>query len=136
MLIRYSAIIGAAKIVWFHGSADGVSTAAAMKISRIASLKCRHRKRAVTSRIFREEQHDRRDLKDHDHPEDHVHVQIEGVLEAGHEAQAARTERREKRHHRREHHVVREEHAAERAEGRQRQERHDELLFFRVTRAR
>ena len=45
-------IMGAAKIVWFHGSSDGVRTAATMKMMRIAYWKFRHRKRAVTRRIF------------------------------------------------------------------------------------
>src|SRR6266487_2138272 len=52
MLIRYSPIIGAANIVWFHASADDVSRAAAMKMIRIAYLILRQRNRAVTSRIF------------------------------------------------------------------------------------
>ena len=36
MPIRYNASIGIAKIVMFHGSGDGVSTAATMKMMRIA----------------------------------------------------------------------------------------------------
>ncbi len=50
MLIRYSAIIGAANTVWFQGSADGVSTAATMKLTRTAYLTCRHSSPAVTRR--------------------------------------------------------------------------------------
>ena len=52
MLSRYSAIIGAAKMVWFHGSLDGVTTAAMMKMIRIAYFVLRHRNRAVTIPIL------------------------------------------------------------------------------------
>ena len=43
MLIRYNATIGAAKIVWVTMSPVGVITAAAMKISRKAYRKLRHK---------------------------------------------------------------------------------------------
>ena len=55
MLIRYSAIIGAANSVWFHGSADGVSTAAAMKISRIASLMAPQKTRSHQPHLGKEQ---------------------------------------------------------------------------------
>ena len=85
---------------------------------------------------LRQEEDQRRHLKDQDHPDHHALVEIEGVLEPRHEFDAGRVKRPEEGHRRRKEHVVAEQRAADRAERRQDDEGHREAFLLRCAPAR
>ena len=85
---------------------------------------------------FRQEEHDGGNLEHHDHAEQHLHIQIEGVLDARQERDVGRTEGAEERDHVGKDDVMAEGGARHRADGRQRDERDRELLLVGVERRR
>ena len=91
MLRRYNPSIGTAKITCPHMSPPGVMMAAATKMMRIAYLKLNSRKRAGYQLHLRQEEHDRRQLKNEPEPEQHFRVQPEDIAQLRQEREFARS---------------------------------------------
>ena len=100
-------------IVWFHGSADAVSSAATMKLARIGVLDVAHQPARGHDLHQAQEEDQRRQLEHGDHAEHHVSIQAEGIFQLRRQLDRLGVELREELDRGREEQIVREQRAGD-----------------------